>query len=44
MKRIWLKMIKELIAACGRCHGMGYIEQTNGDTKECHICKGKGIV
>jgi hypothetical protein len=44
MKEVWKKLIRSCIAACGRCHGMGYIEMPNGDTKECHICNGKGVL
>lgn len=38
------KLILNFLMSCGRCHGMGTIEQPNGDTKECHICKGKGYI
>ncbi len=38
------KLIRIFKQACWKCHGMGVIEMPNGETKECHICKGKGIV
>lgn len=44
MKEVWLRMIRTFVTACGRCYGMGVIELPNGDTLECPICKGKGVL
>lgn len=38
------KLIKLFRQACYRCHGMGLLELPSGDTKECHICNGKGML
>lgn len=35
------KLIRNFLRACHVCHGLGYIEVSNG-TKECYVCKGKG--
>lgn len=37
------KLISKL-SSCNRCYGMGVIELPSGDTKECHICNGKGFI
>jgi len=42
-----MKMINYFIhklISCTRCFGTGVIEKPNGDTKECHICSGKGYL
>jgi len=44
MKEIIKRMIRSMVVACSRCYGMGVIELPNGDTKECNICKGKGVL
>ena len=36
-----IKIINRL-ATCPLCHGLGYREMPNGDTKECGHCAGKG--
>lgn len=38
------KLIRKFLRACWRCHGMGVIELPNGETKDCPVCKGKGMV
>lgn len=38
------RLINQMLVSCSRCHGMGVIELPNGDTKECHICGGKGYL
>lgn len=37
-------IIKFLKRACNVCHGMGVIEVSNGGTKTCPACKGKGMI
>lgn len=37
-------LVKTALISCNRCHGMGVLELPNGDTKECHICNGKGYI
>jgi hypothetical protein len=44
MKEIWKMLIRKCLAACGRCHSTGYIELPNGDTMQCPVCQGKGVI
>lgn len=43
MKKLVLEFIN-FLRPCQRCHGMGVIEKPNGDTIECPVCKGKGLI
>lgn len=38
------RLLKNLVRACGLCHGMDTREKPNGDTIECLSCKGKGYL
>lgn len=32
------------LKTCTICHGLGYLENAGGDTRECWACKGKGYL
>ena len=44
MKKVVEYIIESYKRICRECHGMGYIELPNGDTKECFVCKGMGVI